>query len=82
MIKKDYDMICLDHFVCCFKKPLDMLYFAKTFVFPYRTFRIFDDDGSKSLNFSEFKKGLRDYGLHLEPDVSIISTIGFNPAKY
>jgi len=33
-----------------------------------RTFRIFDDDGSKSLNFSEFKKGLRDYGLHLEPD--------------
>jgi len=32
-----------------------------------RTFKIFDDDGSRSLDFSEFKKGLRDYGLHLEP---------------
>jgi len=32
-----------------------------------RTFRIFDDDGSKSLDFNEFKKGLRDYGLYLEP---------------
>lgn len=33
-----------------------------------RTFKIFDDDGSRSLDFNEFKKGLRDYGLHLEPE--------------
>ena len=32
-----------------------------------RTFRIFDDDGNKSLDFNEFKKGLRDYGLFFEP---------------
>lgn len=32
-----------------------------------RTFRIFDDDGNKSLDFKEFKKGLRDYGLHMDP---------------
>ncbi|XP_066922113.1 calcyphosin-like protein [Clytia hemisphaerica] len=32
-----------------------------------RTFKVFDDDGSRSLDFNEFKKGLRDYGLHLEP---------------
>lgn len=28
-----------------------------------------DDDGSRSLDFSEFKKGVRDYGLILEPKV-------------
>ncbi|KAK3747591.1 hypothetical protein QZH41_015827 [Actinostola sp. cb2023] len=32
-----------------------------------RVFRIMDDDGNRSLDFSEFKKGLRDYGLILEP---------------
>ncbi|XP_002156174.1 calcyphosin-like protein [Hydra vulgaris] len=32
-----------------------------------RTFKIFDDDGSRTLDFKEFSKGLRDYGLHLEP---------------
>lgn len=32
-------------------------------------FRIIDDDGNRSLNFAEFKKGIRDYGLNLEPNV-------------
>ncbi|XP_064626764.1 calcyphosin-like protein [Lineus longissimus] len=32
------------------------------------TFRLFDDDGSKSLDFNEFKKGLRDYGVMLNED--------------
>ena len=31
-----------------------------------RTFRIFDDDGNRSLDFSEFKKGLQDYGMNME----------------
>lgn len=29
-----------------------------------------DDDGSRTLDYNEFKKGLRDYGLYLEPKVS------------
>lgn len=33
-----------------------------------------DDDGNRKLDFNEFKKGLRDYGLILEPKVF---TIGF-----
>ena len=37
---------------------------------PARVFRIMDDDGSKSLDFDEFKKGLRDYGLSIEESVS------------
>lgn len=28
-----------------------------------------DDDGNRKLDFAEFKKGLRDYGLILEPKV-------------
>ena len=40
-------------------------------LFYNRTFKVFDDDGSRSLDFNEFKKGLRDYGIHLEPQVSI-----------
>jgi len=28
-----------------------------------RTFRIYDDDGSKNLNFEEFLKGVNDYGI-------------------
>ena len=34
-----------------------------------RVFKIMDDDGSRTLDFNEFKKGLRDYGLYLEPKV-------------
>ncbi|XP_078574058.1 calcyphosin-like protein [Branchiostoma floridae x Branchiostoma japonicum] len=33
-----------------------------------RTFRIMDDDGSRSLNFDEFKTGCEDYGLQLTDD--------------
>ena len=33
-----------------------------------RTFRIVDDDGSKSLNGEEFKEGLHDYGADLTQD--------------
>jgi len=33
-----------------------------------RTFRIMDDDGNKKIDFQEFKRGLRDYGVDLEPD--------------
>ncbi|XP_058608520.1 calcyphosine-like a isoform X1 [Onychostoma macrolepis] len=33
-----------------------------------RTFRIMDDDGSKSLNFQEFEKGLENYGVSVEKD--------------
>ncbi|XP_070562903.1 calcyphosin-like protein [Ptychodera flava] len=32
-----------------------------------RVFRIMDDDGSKTLNFEEFKKGLHDYGVATDP---------------
>ncbi|CAH3153098.1 unnamed protein product [Porites lobata] len=32
-----------------------------------RVFRIMDDDANRTLDFNEFKKGIREYGLHLEP---------------
>jgi len=32
----------------------------------YRTFRIMDDDGNRSLNLAEFRKGIRDYGVVLD----------------
>lgn len=31
-----------------------------------RTFKIIDDDGSRSIDFQEFKKGLHDYGVEME----------------
>lgn len=41
------------------------------FVYYYcRVFRNIDDDGSKSLDFSEFKKGLKDVGLSVSDAVS------------
>ena len=36
----------------------------------FRVFRIMDDDGSRSLDFNEFKKGVREYGLFMEPQVN------------
>ena len=43
---------------------------ARGFVGLQRKFRILDDDGSKSLSYSEFKKGLTESGLGLpEPDM-------------
>lgn len=38
--------------------------------FPFRIFRIMDDDGSKNLDYQEFKKGLHDYGLSIDESVS------------
>ena len=32
-----------------------------------------DDDRNRTLDFNEFKKGMRDYGLHLEPKVILLS---------
>jgi len=34
-----------------------------------RAFRIMDDNENRILDFSEFKKGLHDYGVDLEPEV-------------
>ncbi len=36
----------------------------------YRLFRNMDDDGSKNLDYAEFKKGIHDYGLGFEDSVS------------
>lgn len=33
-----------------------------------RTFKIMDDDASRSLDFKEFKKGIHDYGLMMEDE--------------
>ena len=41
------------------------------FSFSTRVFRIMDDDANRTLDFNEFKKGIREYGLHLEPKVSL-----------
>jgi len=35
-----------------------------------RTFKIMDDDGNRSLDFAEFKKGLGDYGLNVDKNVA------------
>ena len=34
----------------------------------YRTFKIMDDDGSRSLDMKEFRKGLHDYGCMMEKE--------------
>ena len=52
-----------------FKLPwLCSIYIAPLFIF--RVFRIMDDDGSKSINFEEFQKGLSDYGVKISGQVS------------
>lgn len=33
-----------------------------------RTFKIIDDDGSRSIDIKEFKKGIHDYGVIMEPE--------------
>ncbi len=38
-----------------------------------------DDDGSKTLDYREFKKGLADYGLNMEEEVRI-PNLGRTPA--
>lgn len=35
----------------------------KSFCYFYRKFKIMDDDGNRSIDFKEFVKGLREYGL-------------------
>ena len=46
----------------------------------FRAFRIIDDDGNRSLDMSEFKKGCKDYGLDLSvSDVqSVFNSIDLN----
>ena len=46
-----------------------MRYWHTCILYIYRTFKIFDDDGSKSLDKNEFSKGIRDYGIILDRDV-------------
>ena len=42
----------------------------------HRVFRIMDDDGSKSLDLDEFKKGIHDYGVSVEAGVCVCSGYG------
>lgn len=37
-----------------------------------RAFRVLDDDGSKSLSYEEFRKGIHDYQVGLEDGVSTV----------
>lgn len=37
----------------------------------FRTFRIMDDDGNRSLDKQEFMKGLREYGVNMEKEEMI-----------
>ena len=41
----------------------------------YRVFRIIDDDGSRSLDLAEFKKGLKDYGVSVSDTVGADSVV-------
>ena len=43
-------------------------------IFRDRIFRIMDDDGSKTLNMEEFKKGLKDYGVTVSEAVRVFFT--------
>ena len=52
------------HCTCTYQS----LQFLNFFLF-FRVFKIMDDDQNRTLDFNEFKKGIRDYGLYLEPKV-------------
>ena len=49
--------------------PLWTIYANFATLLSFRVFRIMDDDRNRSLDFSEFKKGMREYGLYLDPKV-------------
>ena len=37
--------------------------------FHFRVFRIMDDDRNRTLDYNEFRKGVREYGLYMEKEV-------------
>lgn len=39
--------------------------------FVWRTFKVFDDDRDKKVNFEEFMEGLNDYQTNVTTEVSI-----------
>lgn len=58
-----------------FSEPKSVKFISTT---PCRLFRIMDDDGSKSLDLTEFKKGLHDYGLTIGDKVSCVRHINLS----
>jgi len=47
---------------------LCMLHFCTSTFYHCRTFKIIDDDGSRSIDIKEFRKGIHDYGVIMEPE--------------
>ena len=47
------------------------------FIFCFRTFRIYDDDGNKSLSLEEFIEGIRDYQLDFSVEVCLLVLLIF-----
>ena len=46
-------------------------------IFCFRTFRIYDDDGNKSLSLEEFIEGIRDYQLDFSVEVCLLVLLIF-----